>query len=130
MTPTVTPNSFQFSSPHLHLTYTTTSFDGKPTMTYQDPHEGKSYRGDEIRAVETDLGMLVSVTIRMTIDSGSTSCSVFIPRMRILQGEVASVQTDCVITVHKFSIIPQLQHGQLDTYSVIAMHGTARHLVF
>jgi hypothetical protein len=74
--------------------------------------------------------MLVSVTLRMTVDSGSTSCSVFIPRMRIVPGTTAPVQTACIITLHRFSLIPQLQHGQLDTYTVVPMHGTAQHVVF
>jgi hypothetical protein len=112
------------------VTYTTTSLDGKPTMTYQDPHEGKSFRGDEIRTVECDLGTLVSVTLRMTVDSGSTSLSVFIPRMRINLGEHAAVRTECVTTVHRFAIAPQLLHGQLDTYSVVALHGTAQAVVY
>jgi hypothetical protein len=130
MTPTVTPNMFQLSGSHLHVTYSTTSIDGKPTMTYQDSHQGKSFRGDEIRTVECDLGTLVSVTLRMTVDAGSTSLSVFIPRMRINQGEHAAIRTECVTTVHRFAIAPGLLHGQLDTYSVVALHGTAQAVVF
>ena len=130
MAPTATPNMFQLNGSGLHITYTTTSIDGKPTLTYQDHHQGKSYRGDEIRAVECDLGTLVSVTLRMTVDTGSTSLSVFIPRMRINQGEHAQVRTECVTTVHRFSIAPGLLHGQLDTYSVAALHGTAQAVAF
>ena len=63
----------------------------KPTLTYQDAHHGKSFRGDEIRAVECDLGTLVSVTLRMTVDAGSTSLGLVIPRMRINQGEHVAV---------------------------------------
>jgi hypothetical protein len=133
-TQTVTPNLFQLTGHagghHLHITYATSGIDGKPSMTYQDAHEGKSFRGDEIRSVECDLGYLVSVTIRMTPDAGSTSISVFIPRMRINQGEHAAIHTDCVTTMHRFSIAPQLLHGQLDTYSVAALHGTAQFVVF
>ena len=129
-TTTTTPNLFHLSGSHLHITYTTTGIDGKPTMTYQDPHEAKSFRGDEIRSVECDLGSLVSVTLRLTPDAGGTSLSVFIPRMRISQGEHAAVRTECVTTVHRFAIAPQLLHGQLDTYSVVALHGTAQHVVF
>jgi hypothetical protein len=131
MAPTVTPNLFQLSGSHIHITYTTTGIDGKPTLTYQDPHQGKSFRGDEIRTVECDLGSLVSVTLRTTIDSGTTSLSVFIPRMRINQGEHAAVRTECVITVHRFTLLPpQLMHGQLDTYGVVALQGTAQAVVF
>ena len=130
MAQTVTPNLYQLSGSHLHITYTTTSIDGKPTLTYQDAHLGKSFRGDEIRTVECDLGMLVSVTLRMTIDSGSTSLSVFIPRMQIEQGAAAAVHTDCVTTVHRFSMVLALNLGQLDTYSVVALHGTAQSVAF
>jgi hypothetical protein len=130
MASTVTPNLFHLSGSHLHITYTTTGIDGKPTMTYQDSHQGKSFRGDEIRTVECDLGSLVSVTLRLTPDSGGTSLSVFIPRMRITQGEHAAVRTECVTTVHRFAIAPLLLHGQLDTYSVVALHGTAQHVAF
>lgn len=127
---TVTPNTFQLSGHHLHVAYSSTSLDGKPTLTYQDAHNGKSFRGDEIRTVECDLGTLVSVTLRMTVDAGSTSFSVLIPRMRINQSEHAAVHTECITTVHRFSIVPQLQHGQLDTYSAVALAGTAQFLVF
>ena len=130
MTQTVTPNLYQISGSHIHVTYTTTSIDGKPTLSYQDAHQGKSFRGDEIRTVDCDLGTLVSVTLRMTVDAGSTSLSVFIPRMRINQGEHATVRTDCVTTVHRFSIAPQFLHGQLDTYATTSLHGTAQFVMF
>jgi hypothetical protein len=32
--------------------------------------------------------------------------------------------------VHRFSIAPQLVHGQLGTYSVVALTGTAQYVVF
>jgi hypothetical protein len=99
-------------------------------LTYQDAHQGKSFRGDEIRALECDLGTLVSVTIRMTVDMGSTSFSVFIPRMRIVQGTHAAVHTEGVTTLHHFSIAPQLSHGQLDTYKVTTLHGTAQFVIY
>jgi hypothetical protein len=130
MTPTVTPNLFQFTGSHLHVSYTSTSIDGKPTLSYQDAHEGKSFRGDEIRTVECDLGTLVSVTIRRTVDAGSTSFSLLIPHMRINPGATGTVRTDGVTTVHRFSIAPQLLNGQLDVYNIVALHGTAQAVDF
>jgi hypothetical protein len=50
--------------------------------------------------------------------------------MRVTPGTIAPVRTACVITLHRFSLIPQLQHGQLDTYNVVPMRGTAQHVVF
>jgi len=130
MQPTVTPNLYELSGKHLHVTYTTTSIDGHATLTYQDAHQGKSFRGDEIRAVECDLGTLVSVTLRMTVDTGSTGFSVFIPRMRIPQGTSAPVHTDGITTVHRLTIPPLLSQGQLDTYSTMALQGTAQAVDF
>jgi hypothetical protein len=130
VTPTATPDLFELSGPHLHVTYSTTSFLGGPALSYQDAHQGKQFRGDEIRTVECDLGTLVSVTLRITVDAGSTSFSVFIPRMRVSPGEHAAVHTECVTTVHRFSIAPQLLHGQLDTYQVVALRGTAQSVDF
>jgi len=130
MTPNVTPNSYQLSGPHLHVSYTTTSISGKPTMTYQDAHEGRSFIGDEIRTVECDLGTLVSVTLRLTPDAGATSFSLVIPHMRITQGTTGAVQTEGITTMHRFAFAPQLLHGQLDSYKVVALHGTAQSAVF
>jgi hypothetical protein len=66
---TVTPNLYHVSGHHHDA--------------YQDSHPSKSFRGDKIRAVECDLGTLVSVTLRSTPDVGSTSLSLFVPRTRI-----------------------------------------------
>jgi hypothetical protein len=126
----VTPDLYHLTGSHIHITYTTSSVDGKPTMTYQDPYQGMSFSDDEIRTVECDLGTLVSVTLRMSVDAGSTSLSVFIPRVRIEQGTLAAIHTECVTTVHRFSVIPSFKLGQLDTYSVVPLHGTAQYAVF
>ncbi len=126
----VTPNLFQLTGSHIHITYTTSSIHDTPTMTYQDPYQGLSFEGDQIREVECDLGTLVSVTLRMTVDSGSTSLSVFIPRARVEQGSMTAIHTDCVTTVHHFSVIPSFHLGPLDTYSVVPLHGTAQFVAF
>ncbi len=130
MAQNVTPNLFQLTGSHIHITYTSSSIDGTPTMTYQDPYQGMSFQGAQIHEVECDLGTLVSVTLRMTVDTGSTSLSVFIPRARIEQGTMTAIHTDCVTTVHRFSAIPSFNLGQLDTYSVVPLHGTAQYVVF
>jgi hypothetical protein len=130
MLPTVTPNLYQLSGQHLHVTYTTTSLAGPPTLTYQDAHQGKSFKGDEIRAVACDLGTLISVTLHITPDAGSTSFSLFVPHMRIPQGTSSPMHTDGITTVHRTSFAPQLLQGQLDTYTITALQGTAQAVDF
>lgn len=129
--PTVTPNLYQLSGHHLHVTYSPSGIDGKPSMTYQDTHESKSFKGDQIRTVECDLGILVSVTLRITVDVGSTTLSVLIPRMRVSPaGGSYAVHTECITTVHNTSFAPQSLQGQLDHYTVTSLRGTAQAVSF
>jgi hypothetical protein len=126
-TSTVTANLYQLSGQHIHVIYSPSGSDGKPTLSYQDAHQSKSFKGSEIRAMECDVGMLVSVTLRSTPDVGSTSLSVIIPRIRVSPVSVAQVRTDCITTVHSTPFAPpQAIQGQLDTYMVTSLHGTAQ----
>jgi hypothetical protein len=126
----VAPNLYQLSGHHLHVTYSPSGIAGKPTMTYQDSHQSKSFKGDEVRTVECDVGTLVSVTLRMTPDVGSTTLSMVIPRMRISPVSVAAVHTECITTVHSTPFAPQAVQGQLDTYTVTTLQGTAQAVAF
>ena len=114
----------------MHVTYATSGIDGQPHFHYQDSIHNENFTGSQIRAVECDVGTLISVTIQMTVDSGSTTFSVLIPRINLSKGEIGSVRTDGITTVHRFSIVPTFMHGQLDNYSVVALHGTAQQVFF
>jgi hypothetical protein len=130
MLPTVTPNLYHCSGQHIHVTYTPAGIDGQPHLTYQDGQQTKSFKGNEVRIVDCDLGKLISVTLRLTVDSGSTSFSLVIPRMQIFEGTTVPMQTHGVTTLHRFSIIPPLNHGQLDIYTLTPLHGTAQFVLF
>ncbi len=129
-TPFISPNLYQLSGSNLHISYSTSGIDGKPHFSYQDTQHNLSLTGDDIRAVECDLGTVVSVTIQRTIDSGSTSFSVLIPRVNLAAGESVRIRTKGIITIHRFSIVPALNHGQLDLYTVTTLRGTASHVDF
>ena len=64
----VTPNLYQLQGKNLHVTYSTSGIDGRAHFSYQDTHQSLSFRGDEIRTQETEIGTLVSVTLRRTGD--------------------------------------------------------------
>ncbi len=127
----VAANMFTLSGGGLQVSYSTSGIDGKPHLSYQDAMRALSFTGDEIRRVECDLGTLVSVTIVRTIDAGSTSFSVMIPRVNLpAPFSNVPVQTDGVTTHHAFSIIPAFNQGQRDFYHVTALQGTAANVVF
>lgn len=125
-----TPNSFDLSGSAIHIGYTTSGIDGKPHFSYHDASRSLSFNGPEIETIETVLGRVVSVSIFKTIDTGSTSFSVLIPRMNIAAGERAIVHTEGITTIHRFSLIEKLNTGQLDDYSVTPLRGSANIVEF
>jgi hypothetical protein len=122
------PNLYQLSGHHLHVTYSTSGIDGKPHFSYQDHHQTLSFIGDQIRSVSTEIGTLVSVTIRLTVDQGGTSFSILIPRVNIPGEQSVPVRTEGVTTLHRFSITPSV--GQLDFYTVTPLSGNAMRVAF
>jgi hypothetical protein len=124
----VEPTLYQLSGHHLHVTYSTTGIDGKPHFSYQDLHQTLNFSGDEIRRVETEIGALVSVTIRMTIDTGGTSFSLLLPRVNIPGEQTVPIQTEGITTLHKFSVGPT--PGQRDFYTVARLTGSATRALF
>jgi hypothetical protein len=123
------PNLFELSGGGIEVTYSTTSFDGKARFDYHDAQQSKAFVGDQIRTLQTEIGTLVSVTIRMTVDAGSTTFSVLIPTVNLRVANFAHVSTIGITTLHKLSIVGGLQ-GQTETYTVVPLHGTGSFVQF
>ena len=125
-----TPNLYNLSGHHLHISYSTSGIDGKPHFSYQDTHTQLSFVGDQIRVAESELGQIVSVSIRRTVDTGGTTFSLLVPRVNLPGEQSIPISTDGVTTVHRFSVIPSFNQGQLDHYTVTKLNGTAAHVLF
>jgi len=108
----------------LQVVYASTGLAGQPQLTYQDPQLSLQFSGGDIRRVESDVGTLVSVTIIKTVDTGSTSFSVLIPRVTLQNGQPAHIRTAGVTTLHRLTVDTPA-HGQLDTYQLHHLSGTA-----
>jgi len=125
-----TPNLFQLHGSGIHITYSTSGIDGKPHFSYQDAHQTLNFSGNEIQRVDSELGATVSVFIRRTIDSGSTTFSLLVPRANLTGNETIPIHTVGLTAVHRFSIVSAFDHGQLDTYTTTELNGTASAVVF
>ena len=128
--PAVAPNQYVLQGGNWYVTYSTTGFDGQPHFTLQKGSQTLSFSGDQIRTVGTEIGTWVSVTTLMTIDSGSTTFSVLIPRVNLDASLEAPIRTEGISTRHKFSVLPALNLGQVDTYNFTILRGTASHVDF
>jgi hypothetical protein len=78
--------------------------------------------------VVTEAGTLVSVPIFVSVDSGSTSFSVMIPRVDLGSSDSTNIATFGVTALHRFGIPAPL--GQLDFYTTHQLQGTASLFVF
>jgi hypothetical protein len=101
-----------------------------PSFSYHDAHQTLTFVGDQIETLQSELGALVTVFIVRTVDFGSTTFTVLIPRVNLHAAETLPIRTDGITTLHKFSIVPAFLHGQLDLYTVHRLHGTAAQVMF
>jgi hypothetical protein len=127
----VQPNLYVLSGGGIHVTYSTTGINGQPHLTYSSFFINHTFTGTQITTTASPLGTLVTVTIQMTVDSGSTTFTLLVPRVNLnnLQDNV-QITTEGITTHHRFSIFPAAMHGQLDTYSVQELSGSASHVEF
>jgi hypothetical protein len=123
------PTLYQLSGGGIHISYTTTSLQGQPQFNYHDAVQAKNFTGKEIQSVDTILGTLVTVYLIQTIDAGSTTFTLLIPRVNLPPSNVASITTEGITTLHKFSIVGPPQ-GQTEIYTVRSLQGTAAFVVF
>ena len=124
----VTPNLYQVHGGGVSVTYHPVFVGGVPALTYQDSHRTLQFRGDQIRRVEVpDLGTAVSVTLVMTVDTGSTTFSLLVPALGLPDhvGASAPIATEGITTVHRRSPVPALNLGQREVYTITPLHGTA-----
>lgn len=124
------PNLYVLSGGGIHVTYSTSGIAGQPHFTYQDALQVKSFTGNQITTLQTSIGKLVTVTIHLTVDSGSTTFSVLLPNVNLPDGLFgsANISAEGITTVHRFSIFHIL--GQTEFYTVVPMQGTASHVLF
>ena len=126
------PNHYQLSGGGISVTYLPVGAGGLAHLNYQDAQRTLNFTGDQIRKVDVpDLGSIVSVTLTITVDTGSTTFSVLIPQTTLQGGIGASahIRTDGITTVHRFSPVQIFNLGQDELYTVTPLRGTAASVI-
>jgi hypothetical protein len=120
------PNLYELSGDGIKVIYTLEPIGGGPQFNYDDGKLSRVFKGDEIRTVEdTDVGTLVSVTIHLEIDRGSTTFTVLIPRVGMGTAP-EPITTSGITTVHHRPVVGPTPQGQDDLYTVHPMKGMAK----
>lgn len=123
------PNQYTFTAGKLTITYTPTGHTGalKPSLSYTDGQQTLNFQGDEIRVIDTEFGKWVSVTLKMTVDRGSTTFSLLIPLIELADKSAEQpFGTVGVNTVHRITpALPDPLPGVAETYEIYELQGKA-----
>ncbi len=126
--PLASPDHYQLSGGGIAVTFTPVGTGGIAHLHYQDANRTLNFSGNQIRKVDVpDLGTVVSVTLALTVDSGSTTFSVLIPVTQLPNrpGSSTAIHTEGITTIHKFSLVSVMNIGQDELYTFTPMSGTA-----
>jgi len=111
----------------IKVDYETTSFIGQPILNLTQGPGGpiRHFAGSQIRTRNTEIGTLVTVTTRLTTDTGSTSFSVLIPAISLAAvADSKTFATEAILTSHTGpDSVPST--GVLETYTFIPLKGEA-----
>lgn len=125
------PNLFQLTGGYTQITYSTTSINGQPRFHYRDQQRDLNVAGDAIRSLETEIGTLVTVTLEVIPDLHTLTATLVVPQVNLSEANESPLTTVAILTTHRTSIGGLgLVEGQLQTYEVVALEGTARLVEF
>ncbi len=129
-----TPNHYTLTGEGAQISYTTTGIDGHLRFNYDIGEYSGTARGEEIRATETEIGTLITVTLAAVPDRHTITLTVLLPAIH-LGGPVVAVtgagddgafQTQAILTTHHTSFGgPRLVQGAVETYQFVALAGRA-----
>lgn len=129
----INPNRYvlQSSDGTVKVDYETSTFVGQPTLNLTQGAGGpiRHFAGAQIRVLNSEIGVLVTVTTRMTIDTGSTSFSFLIPAISLKAvSDRQTFSTEAIVTSHTGpNSAPSL--GVHETYTFIQLKGEASFVV-
>lgn len=133
LTDTVTreePNLFELRSGSIKITYSTTSLSGQPLFTYKERRQTLTFRGEEIRQSDSEIGRQITVTIEQIPDLRTVTFTLLLPDIN-LEGTETRFRTVGIKTITQTSIGgPGLVKGPIQTYLQRIFWGTARQVIF
>lgn len=125
-------NLFSLHNTSLKISYSASSLDGKPQLSYKKGATTLNFRGSQIRAKQTEIGTLLSVTLKSVPDLRTVVFTIILPQVNVPDNDpTVQVNIKALETTSKTSIGgPNLVKGQVQTYKVYTLKGTAQSVLF
>jgi hypothetical protein len=122
----VSANKFVLKHHHIQVDYTIGSNPSFPALTYKDGHNVTNFKPDEITTDKTGLGLLVSVSLVKSIDTGGERFGFFLPELDVPMGQTERFTT---VGVYEWFSGPDSIPSQPPSWSCIELHGTAQTVI-
>jgi hypothetical protein len=123
-------NVYQLRNSQLQVSYATGALGSKAGLFYQDASLTKQFGPQDLRVVSSEIGDLVTVTLQMTVDTGSTTFTLVVPKVEADVNQSVQIETLGITTIQRLSPIPIFNRGQREVYSVADLRGTAAAIPF
>jgi hypothetical protein len=119
-------NKFVLTGNGISVEYTIGANPSFPALTFKEGGTTKQFKPDQISTDETGLGTLISVALRLSVDTGGTRFGFFLPPVQLALGQSADVTT--IGMIETFSGPNSVPH-RATTWQCVHLHGTAEEVV-
>lgn len=126
-------NLFELHNASLKITYSSSSFDGKPQLSYQKGAAASlNFRGNELEQKKLGIGTLISVTLKAVPDLRTVVFSLLLPQVNVPEDHPSTqVSIKAIETTIRSSIAgPSLAKGQVQAYKTYSLRGKASSVLF
>jgi hypothetical protein len=124
----VEPNYFELHNNDTRISYSMESFLGGPQLDYHTQNLSREFRGEQIGALKTAIGTLITVLLEPDSDTGKEiALSLLLPTTNVTYSRQSPIETTAILTTQR---TPRrggspLLEGQLQTYEMLSLTGTA-----
>jgi hypothetical protein len=126
----VRANLFELHDKTIQVSYSDTSILGGPLLNYRDERFNLSFRGEEIRIQDTEIGQLITVTLETIPDLQTVTFTLILPIVTVMsQGSETHVDEVPAITTTNPTTIAGPPPGAQQLYCVAKLQGTAQFIV-
>jgi hypothetical protein len=122
-------NLFELNGNLIHVTFSSTNILGGPILSYRDDQRSLSFRGEEIRIQQTELGELITVTLEAVPDLKTVTFSLLLPVVTVMpQSSGIRIKVPGITTTNPTTIAGP-PPGPQQLYSLVNLRGTAQFIV-
>ena len=126
----IVPNQYELEGQGVHVGYSNSSLTGRPQLSFRKGRNTLNFTGEEIVALDTTIGALITVTIASTPDLSSTTFSFLLPSIELAKESAKQLfRTIGITTVTKTSIARPVK-GVQQTYKIVELRCSAQHVTF